>query len=195
MTTKLQADFARTMQEYKGWFFALGALLVLTGTAAIILPHVATLSIELFAGGILLVASIFQIIHAFSAKNWMGFAWELLMGIIYLVGGVFMITNPLAGILALTIILAATFVAEGAVRAVLALRIRPNDGWGWLLLGGIVSILVGLMIFAKFPSSALWAIGLLVGINFVMAGWSFIMLPLAAKRIDTGESGTSSPQA
>jgi uncharacterized membrane protein HdeD (DUF308 family) len=89
---------------------------------------------------------------------------------------------PIEGIIALTIFLAVMFFIEGIVRTVFAFQMRPEVGWGWVLTSGIISIIVGVMLWAKLPSSALWAIGLLVGINFIMAGWSSLMLAFAAEK-------------
>lgn len=177
---KTAADIARTIQENRGWFIALGVVLILVGTAAILFPFLSTLSTEIFVGWLLVIGGVVQIVHAFRAKDWSGFFWEFLIGALEAVAGVILLSYPLAGIVALTVFLAVMFIIEGAFRAALAFKLKPHAGWGWVLAGGIVSGLVGVLIWAHLPSSALWAIGLLVGINIAMAGWTLVMLAMSS---------------
>ena len=89
---------------------------------------------------------------------------------------------PFTGIITLTILLAALFLAEGVLEVILAFRVRPHEGWGWLLLSGLVAIAVGALIAAELPGSAVWAIGLLAGVNLISTGVSFVVLALAGRR-------------
>jgi len=178
--TSTQVELTKAVQDNRGWFIALGIILILIGTAAILFPFLSTLSTEIFVGWVLVIGGITQIVHGFWAKDWGGFFWELLVGLLETGAGLILLVYPVAGIIALTVYLAATFVIEGVFRAALAFRIKPQAGWGWMLFGGIVSIIVGAMLWAKLPSSALWAIGLLIGINIAMAGWTLLMLAISA---------------
>ena len=108
-----------------------------------------------------------QIVHAFSARGWQGFALHLLGGVLYLLVGGWMILKPLLGALALTLLLAAFLLVQGIFQIALALRIRPARGWGWPLASGVVTLLLAVLIYAGWPSSALWVIGLLVGIHLL----------------------------
>ena len=92
----------------------------------------------------------------------------------------FLLVYPVAGIIALTIYVAVVFIVEGIIRALLAFQLKPEAGWVWVLIGGIVSVILGVMLYAKLPSSAIWAIGLLVGLNIAMAGWTLLMIALTA---------------
>ena len=172
--------------ENWGWFMALGIALIILGTVAIVSPYIATVAAGLFFGWLLLIGGVVQIVHAFFTKTWGGFFLDLLIGILYAVGGFLMVTNLLAGIVTLTLLLIAVFIANGILEIIMAFQLRPAKGWGWVLTGGIVSILVGLMIWAKLPSSAVWAIGLLVGIRMIFSGWSFVALALAGKSAREG---------
>ena len=107
---------------------------------------------------------------------------ELLIGVLYVMVGGWLAFFPLTGIFTLTVLLALMFIIQGVLEAAMAFRIRPHDGWVWLLVAGIVAIAVGVLILAKLPSSATWAIGLLVGINLIMSGWAYVLLALAAGR-------------
>ena len=177
---KTGAEITKTIQDNRGWFIALGVVLIVVGTAAILFPFLSTLSTELFVGWLLVIGGIVQMVHAFRTKEWGGFFWEFLIGALEVIAGVILLSYPLAGLVALTVFLAVMFIIEGAFRAALAFKIKPQAGWGWVLAGGIVSGLVGVMIWAHLPSSSFWAIGLLVGINIAMAGWTLVMLAMSA---------------
>ena len=115
-------------------------------------------------------------------RGWRGFLLELLSAVLYLGVGILLLVNPLEGALALTIVLAAFLVVEGIFKIIMAMRVRDHDGWGWLLASGILSVTLGVLIWAQWPASGLWVIGLLVGIQLLFTGWSLVMLALAARR-------------
>jgi uncharacterized membrane protein HdeD (DUF308 family) len=168
--------------ENRTWFITLGIILIILGVLAILFPFLTTIAVKVFLGWLFLIGGVVQIIHAFSAKQWGGFLWSLLIGLLYVIVGAWLAFFPLTGILALTILVAAMFVVEGILEIVMAFRMRPLQGWGWALFSGIVALAVGVLIFAGLPSSAVWAIGLLVGINMISSGWFFVFLPSAAAR-------------
>ena len=107
---------------------------------------------------------------------------ELLLGVLYLVAGGWLAFFPFTGIITLTILLAALFIVEGVLEAAMALKVRPHEGWGWLLASGIIAVAVGVLITLELPSSATWAIGLLAGVNLISTGASFVALALAGQR-------------
>ena len=167
-----------------GWFLALGIVFVLAGLAAIAFPLLSTIATKIVLGWIFLAGGVLMILHAFSASGWRGFLLGLLIGILYVVAGGWLAFFPFTGIITLTILLAALFLAEGVLEVIMALRVRPHEGWVWLLLSGLVAAAAGIMIAMGLPSSATWAIGLLTGINLLMTGASFIALALAGRRGD-----------
>ncbi|XSG82868.1 MAG: HdeD family acid-resistance protein [Methyloligella sp. ZOD6] len=171
-----------TISENRTWFFILGILLIVLGVVAIAFPFLTTIATKIFIGWLFLIGGVVQIIHAFSTKGWSEFFLNLLMGVLFLVAGAWLAFFPLTGIVTLTIFLAAMFAAQGVIEIVMAFRMRPHDGWGWMLFAGIVALAVGLMIMLNLPSSAAWAIGLLVGINLLMTGWAYVLLPMMAGR-------------
>jgi uncharacterized membrane protein HdeD (DUF308 family) len=184
-----QADIDRAVAAAKqtvadnwGWFLALGIVLVVAGVAAIMFPLVSTIAAKIALGWIFLAAGIVMIIHAFSIQKWGGFLMELLLGVLYLFAGGWLAFFPFTGIVTLTILLAALFLAEGVVEVIMGFRVRPHEGWGWLVFSGLIAVAVGLLIAAELPSSAVWAIGLLVGVNLLSTGISFIVVALAGKR-------------
>jgi uncharacterized membrane protein HdeD (DUF308 family) len=177
------AEARRQISEHWGWFMGLGCALVLAGVVAIAFPFISTLATELALGSILLAGGVLLVIHAFSASGWRGFLLGLLLGALYLLAGAWLVLAPGPGILGLTVLLCALFIAEGILEGVMALRVRPHEGWGWLLASGLVAIAVGLLIGIQLPSSAAWALGLLTGINLLSTGASFIALALAGRRV------------
>lgn len=168
--------------ENRTWFIVFGILLIVLGTLGILFPFFTTIAAKIFLGWLLLVGGLVQIIHAFSARGWSEFFLDLLMGLLFLIGGAWLAFFPLTGIVTLTIFLAAMFVVQGVIEIAMALRMRSHKGWVWMLLAGIVALAVGFLILAQLPSSATWAIGLLVGINLIMTGWAYLLLPMMVNR-------------
>ena len=174
-----------------GWFMTLGILMVLAGVAAIAFPLLSTIAAKIALGWIFLLSGVLLVIHAFSIQQWRGFLLGLLLGALYVVAGGWLAFFPLAGIVSLTILLAALFLAEGVLEGIMAVRVRPHEGWGWLLLSGLVAIAVGALIALELPSSATWAIGLLAGVNLLSTGVSFIVLALVGRRAGSGAAVTA----
>ncbi|MEE8098527.1 MAG: HdeD family acid-resistance protein [Hyphomicrobium sp.] len=176
------AQARRHIAEKWGWFLALGIVLILVGIAAICFPLVSTIAAKIFLGWLFLIGGVFLIIHAFSAQGWGGFLWSLLIGVLYLIAGGYLAFFPLTGLLTLAILLAILFVAEGIMEIIMAFRVHPSDGRVWLLLSGIAALVVGVLIFLGLPSSAGWALGLLVGINLLFSGWSYVFLAMSGRK-------------
>jgi uncharacterized membrane protein HdeD (DUF308 family) len=185
------AEARREIAEHWGWFLALGIALIVAGFLAIAFPFVSTIAAKIALGWIFLVTGVLMIVHAFSAGDWRGFVVSLLIGILYVVAGGYLAFFPLAGVLSLTIVVAALFLAEGVLELVLAFRLRPQEGWAWVLLSGLLAIAVGALIAADLPSSATWALGVLAGVNMLATGWSFAFLALAARRANTRASAVA----
>jgi uncharacterized membrane protein HdeD (DUF308 family) len=163
-------------------FLLLGILLVLCGTAAIVVPPLFSLITIMLLGILLVVTGIVTIISSFWIGKWSGMLLHLLVGILYLVVGFMIGEQKVEALLLITSLLAAMFIVLGVFRIVSALVIRFSQ-WGWVLLNGIVTMLLGVIIYRHFPESALWVIGLLVGIELIFNGWTWIMLSLAVRKI------------
>jgi uncharacterized membrane protein HdeD (DUF308 family) len=171
------------------WLLGLGAFLSALGVLLIVAPAVGTLAVDLLVGWLLMVGGVAQLIHAFMTKAWRGFLLELLSGALYAIVGILLVFYPMAGAQALTLCLGGFLAIDGVVRIGMALRLRPGHGWGWVLLGGIVTLILAAMIWTQWPGSAIWVIGLLVGINLLFTGWSLTMMALAAR----GHEGQAGP--
>lgn len=183
--TDFDARVAETKQlitDKWGWFLALGIVLILAGLAAIAFPFLSSIAAKVVLGWLFLIGGVMMIVHAFQAPGWGGFLWEVLIGLLYVLVGGYLAFFPIAGLLTLTIVIAALFIAEGVFEAIMAFRIRPHEGWIWLLLSGIAALAVGVIIAMGLPESAIWALGLLVGINLLFSGWSYVFLALAGRR-------------
>jgi uncharacterized membrane protein HdeD (DUF308 family) len=176
----------KLISEKWGWFMALGIALIVVGLVAIIFPLIATIVAKTFLGWLFLIGGVIVILHAFQSPGWSGFLWELAIGILYVVAGGYLAFFPLTGLVTLAILLAILFVAEGIFEVMMALRVRPHEGWGYLLLSGIAALAVGVLIAIDLPGSATWALGLLVGINLLFSGWSYVFLALAGRKASEG---------
>lgn len=170
---------------HRGWFLALGIALVALGTAAILFPFYGSLTGARIFGWIMLFSGLATGMHAYRASGWGGVLLQILIAIAYIFGSIWLLSNPLAGIATLTLVLIAVLLVQGVVSAIEAFQVRPAAGWGWMLVSGAASIVLAIMLKMEFPSSALWAIGLLFGVSLVFNGWSFVILALGAKKRST----------
>ncbi len=167
-----------TFHSYRGWFLAAGAAMVALGALAVALPFIFTIAFD-FAIGVLLVGSgAVHAVHAMEVRRWAGAIPRLVVALLYVVAGVLILVNPLTGALALTLILSAFLLAAGVSRLVLASHLHGHPGWGWTLASGILSLVLGVLIFLGWPSTAVWVLGLYVGVDLVVAGWSLLGLTL-----------------
>jgi uncharacterized membrane protein HdeD (DUF308 family) len=167
--------------EKWGWFLALGIVLIIAGLAAIAFPLMGTIAAKILLGWLFLIGGVMMIMHAFQAPGWQGFLWELLTGILYAFAGAYLAFFPFTGLITLALVLSVLFIIEGIFEVIMAIRVRPHDGWGFLLLSGIAALAVGVLIALGLPGSAEWALGLLVGINLLFSGWSYVFLALAGR--------------
>ena len=178
-----------------GWYLPLGILLILLGVVAIGSSMLMTIvSVEVF-GWLLIVGGAFEAVHAFWRKEWGGFFLDLLAGILYLVVGFMLVANPAASAVTLTLLIAMFLIVSGIFRVVSCVGARPPH-WGWLLLSGALNLLLDALIWQQWPVSGLWVIGLFVGIEMLLNGWSLVMLSISAKNLPIGEgsiAATSQP--
>jgi uncharacterized membrane protein HdeD (DUF308 family) len=166
-----------------GWLMALGILFVVLGVIALGMPVAMTLTTVVFFAVLLFAGGIFQIIDAFKCKGWKGTVWHVLIGLLYIVAAGVIFNNPALGSLTLTAMLGAIFIAIGLLRIVMSLQLKQQSGgWGWLLFAGIVSILLGAAILLKWPATGLVVIGVLVAIEMIIHGWSYVFMALAARK-------------
>ena len=164
------------------WFLLLGILLVLCGTVAIAYPPITSIGVVVLLGALLIVGGLATVISSLWAGKWSAMLLQLLVGILYIVAGMAITDAPAESTVLLTMLIAAFFIVVGVFRIAAALIIK-FPLWGWALLNGVVTLLLGVIIYRNFPGSAFWIIGLLVGIEMLLNGWTWIMLSLQVRRI------------
>jgi len=172
-----------TVREHWKAFLIEGILLVILGLAAIIVPPLASLAVTIFLGWMFLISGIAGLALTFWTRGMPGFWWSLLSAVLAIGAGIILLAQPVQGTLTLTIVVGVYFLAEGVATIMYALEHRRelSGRWSWLLIAGIVDIVIAGMIIAGLPGSALWAIGLLVGINLLFGGSTLIGMALAAR--------------
>lgn len=180
-TEKPIAGELSRIAEHWGFLLALGIILGLIGLLALGSVVVATLATVTFLGVVLLIGGAIDVVTAFTSRRWRGFGMALLSGILAAVVGFLLIVRPAAGAGLITLLLALLFLASGISRIVFASTER-FPSWGWSLAFGIVAVLLGVLVLARFPSSALWFLGLVVAIELLMRGVQWITLAFALHR-------------
>lgn len=179
-TTRVRRFDADVIHEHRGWFIALGIGFMILGVAAIFLPLAASLVTTLVLGWLMIVGGVFQGIHAVENRRWAGWGWGLASALLYAIAGILLVVYPITGTLTLTLVLAIFFAVSGALKIIRAVQHRSLPRWGWLLFDGIVSLALGVLIAVGWPSTAAWALGLLVGIDLLFGGSSMLVIGLSA---------------
>lgn len=173
------------------WMLSLGIFMVILGAIGLGMTVVFNEIVVMYFGFLLLFGSGVQLMQAFRAEAWKGRFWHILIALVYLVGGIIAVTDPVIAGLTLALLIAWTLIVIGLLRLVMAFQIRGTDGWFWILLGGVLSVALGIMIMNEWPQSGLWVIGLFVAIEMLFAGWSQIMIGLAAKNYTVKGASTA----
>ena len=181
---KLQSKVNAAVREHWKAFLFEGILLSIIGLAAMIVPPLASLAITIFLGWMFLVSGVFGLIATYWARTMPGFWWSLISAALAVLAGGILLARPMQGVLTLTIVIGAYFLAEGVASIMYALEHRKelSGRWSWVLVAGLMDIIIAFFIIAGLPGSAEWAIGLLVGINLVFGGATLIGMALAARK-------------
>jgi uncharacterized membrane protein HdeD (DUF308 family) len=165
-----------------GWFVALGIAQLVLGIIAWFDVIAFTIAGVIFIGALLLVAGVFQVVHAFMDREWGGFALHLIVGILYVIGGLLLMDEPLEGSVVITILVAAALIIGGVLRIAIGVQHRHMPGWGLLLAGGVISLLVGVMLYLMLPWSGLWVVGTLIAVELIFHGVSWIQFGLTLRK-------------
>jgi len=169
-------NLTRDVKSRAGWGIFLGILTVALGILLIAYPLAAATFTAIVIGAILIIAGVVDVALALRAHTGGSFFLRLLLGIVYVIGGLLILFNPLWGVAVLTIVLGVMLLFEAALATVLAFDVKPASGWGWFLFDAAVTAFLGILILAHWPSSAIWAIGTLVGVAVLMRGITRIAL-------------------
>ena len=180
----LQSKMSAAVHEHWKAFLFEGILLVVLGLAAMIAPLIASLAFTIFLGWMFLISGIGGLFLTFWARQMPGFWWSLISAALAVGAGLILLARPIQGTLTLTIVVGAYFLAEGVTTIMYALEHRRelSERWSWMLAAGLMDILIAAIIIAGLPGSALWAVGLLAGINLLFGGAALIGMALAVRK-------------
>jgi len=174
---------ATFVKKTVGWSIGLSVLMIVAGILAIASPLAAGIAVNVLVAWLLVFSGCAHLVFAWHARGGGGFVWELLVGILYIFIGVYLLMHPLAGLASLTIALAIYLFLEAILEFVLGFILRPLPGTGWLIFDGIVTLILAVMVWRTWPTSAPWLIGTLVGISMLFSGTARLMLSLAARSV------------
>jgi len=187
MATANAADGLRgggsIIKRVSGWSIIMALVFILLGMMAIIEPGVAGVALTILVGWVLIFGGVAHLITAFSGGGAARVIWQVLIGIVYIVGGSYFLTHPLLALGTLTLLLGVMILMEAVFELIAYFRARDERGSGWLLVNALITLLLGGLIWLQWPSSSGWAIGTLVGVNLLMTGISRLMFGLAARRV------------
>lgn len=182
MAQQSPADIVRHASTWSiGW----GVLLIIFGMLAIGSPLLAAVALNAVIAWLIVLAGVVHLVLAFHTHGAGGVIWKLLVGVAYLCFGAYLIMHPVLGVASLTLVLASLFLIEGILNIVLCFKMRPMQGSSWVLVDGIITLLLGLMIYLQWPSSSAWAIGTLVGVSMIISGVTRVMISLAVRKATT----------
>lgn len=165
-----------------GWFAALGVIMIIAGFIALMSVLMATVVSVLIVGVMMIASGIVEMIHGFQMKRWSRFFMWVLIGALYIVAGLMIIWNPLLAAGVLTLLVGVALVFAGIARIFLAMQMRSGAPWGWVLVSGIITVILGAVIILHWPVSSLYVLGIFLGVDLMIAGSSWLGAALAFRR-------------
>jgi len=176
--------------------FVLGGIaLALVGLVAMVVPLLTGISLSLLLGGLLVVGGVVHIWHAFGVRKWRAFVWQAVLAGVYIVAGIALLANPVLGLVALSTLLIAFFLAEGVVEIGMGLGSRAHVGWGSLVASGLLSLVIAGLLIAGLPGSLLWAVGILFGVDLLATGLTMAFVGISNRRRITATETVDEPAA
>lgn len=177
------STIAAEARHFTGWSIAVSLLMILAGVLAIGVPIAAGVAVNIVVAWLLVFAGVAHLVFGWHLRGVGGMIWQVLLGILYIGVGVYLLAHPVAGLATLTLALAIYLFLEGVLELILAFQIRARQARGWLALDGVVTLILGFMIWRTWPASTEWAIGTLVGISMIFSGSARLMLSMAARSV------------
>jgi uncharacterized membrane protein HdeD (DUF308 family) len=177
------------VKRITGWYIAAAVLFIVLGMFGIIEPGVAGLGVTILVGWLLIFGGAGHIIAAFKGGSAKQVIFQVLVAIVYLIGGFYFLMHPFMAVTTLTLLLAGLILAEGVLEVIAYFRMKGEGASGWLLLNGIITLLLGGLIWLGWPSSSVWAIGTLVGVNLLITGITRLMFGLAVRKVVSATAG------
>lgn len=185
MADTLEKDMQQVADEVRanwGWLMAMGLALTALGAVGLYMAGALTVASLWWFGVLTIAGGVATLVDAFRAEGWRAKLWEMLIAVIYVAAGIVMLLNPGASAVWFTLFIAAFLFASGILRIITGFQIREQvKGWGWTVFGGVASTVLAIMIWAQWPVSGLWVIGMFIAIEMIMQGTSMISIALAAK--------------
>ena len=179
---EIKDNFLNSLTSASKKIIIFAVVLIVLGVLSILLPAYIGLTITVIIGILFVIGGALRTTFAFITTSWGSAILRFLFGLVMLLGGIWLIANPEMGMTTLTIILAIMFIVDGISEVMFSFFIKPIGGGTIMLLDGIFSIVLGILIFAKWPASGEWAIGLLVGIKLVIDGIALLTLGMVSKK-------------
>jgi len=177
-----QSSPSDIVQRATTWSIVCGVSLIILGMLALGSPLLATVAVNALISWLIVLAGVVHLMFAFRAHGAGSVIWRLLVGLAYVAFGIYLIARPAVGVASLTLVLASLFLIEGILSIALFFQVRSMPRSGWILIDGIITLLLGLMIYLQWPSSSAWAIGTLVGVSLIISGVTRVMLSLAVRQ-------------
>jgi len=179
----VRSAVSAAIHRHWGLFLTEGIVLIILGTLALLVPAVASVAATIVFGWILLLSGVVGLIATFRAQGSPGFTWSLISALLGIAAGIILLTMPVQGALSLTAVLIAFLLVEGVATVLFALEHRKGSSGrrSWVLASGVVDLALGIILLAGLPGTAVWALGLLIGINMIFGGWSLVSMALHAR--------------
>ena len=178
-----QGPVIKEARKFSGWLIVAAILFIVLGAFAIIEPAVAGLGVALLVGWLLIFGGISHFVSAFEGGGAKRVLFQILAGVVFVIGGYYLVTHPLLALGSLTLLLAAVILAAGVCEIITYFRLKNEQASGWMLFNGIVALILGALIWLHWPSSSVWAIGTLVGVNLLLTGITRLMVGLTGRRL------------
>jgi uncharacterized membrane protein HdeD (DUF308 family) len=178
-----ESPLLKSAKNFTGWYIAAAVLFIVLGALAILEPAVAGLGVAILVGWLLVFGGVAHLLAAFQGGGAKQVIWQILIGFVYLVGGVYLLMHPVLALGSLTLLLAAMILVMGVLEIVSYFQLQGHEASGWILFNGIVALLLGGLIWFHWPSSSVWAIGTLVGVNLLFTGIARLMFAMAGRRL------------
>ena len=173
---------ARVIRSNWIYFVILGVALMGAGAVAIVIPAVSAMAANRVLGSVLVISGIFPIFQSTKVLHWIGFTWNLALGILLLIGGTLIYLDPFEGVVTITLLIAVVIVAYGVTQIAFALKIRRQSGWPWFLISGCIALIVGALLVMKLPYNHSFTPATLAGVSLLSAGWAYVAVAVASRR-------------
>ena len=177
------SDWAEHAKQHAGWIVVLGVLTVIAGVLAMVAPLLSGLTVSVLIGFAMVIGGVARLVGAFHAGSFGRGTLAFIGGIFTFVAGIVLVFRPGVGLATLTLVLGVYLLVDGVSGTILAFHVKPEKGWGWMLFSAAMAVLLGILLLKEWPVSGLWAIGTLVGINLLFAGFSIISIGSAARGV------------